>query len=53
MKCEESLRFSGVYAKVVEINANEIRLRFTHLNKDVEEFIAQLNLGKGIAYDDI
>ena len=53
MKDEDGLCFSGVYAKVVEINEREIGLRFTHLNKKVEEFKEQLNLGKGIAYDDI
>lgn len=53
MKRKEGLRFSGVYAKVVDKNGSDIGLRFTHLNKDAEEFIVQLNLGKGIAYDDI
>lgn len=52
-KCGVDTQFSGVYAKVIQINGKEVRLRFTHLNKEFEEFIKRLNLEKGIAYDNI
>lgn len=52
-KCGDDTQFSGVYAKVIQINGKEVRLRFTHLNKEFEEFIKRLNLKKGIAYDNI
>lgn len=50
---EYNTQFVGVYAKVVQINGREIRLRFTHLNKEFRKFITQLNLEKGIVYDNI
>ena len=51
-KCGNGTQFLGVYAKIIQINQKEIRLRFTHSNKEFERFVAQLS-EKGIAYDKI
>lgn len=36
--------FSGVYAKIVQIEEGRIQLRFTHLNQEFKEFIMSLGL---------
>ena len=38
----DGIQFLGIYAKIVEIKEREIRLRFTHLSKEFEAFLAQL-----------
>ena len=52
-KSDENMQFLGVYAKIVQINQREIRLQFTHSNKEFRDFVSQLNLKKGIVYDKI
>lgn len=44
---ENTIQFAGVYAKIVQINEKELKLRFTHLNKEFGTFLTQLNLEKG------
>lgn len=45
-KSEDGVQFFGVYAKIIQINHKEIRLRFTHSNKEFSTFVEQLNLEK-------
>ena len=46
-KCKSIVQFIGVYAKIIQIKEREIRLRFTHSNKEFRTFITQLNEEKG------
>lgn len=43
MKSGAGEEFLGVYAKIIQINGTEIKLRFSHLNKEFRRFLAKLN----------